>query len=199
MSIWPWTWLSDVQIPAEIRTPETRQRGNRHHVWTNDTIFEIRRDLKIFQEFFAAMLFTTFQMLVVELEPVWPDDEIKNSTTFSKSCPKIRHSWILLKKLCFSKSHNTFGYFWKKICNQELLKIDQSDHTDWSTRPSPSGTGPSNERRNRLVRFSVKTWKLSLLQRSISWWYTRRNEVRLSSVVIVLKLPLVLKQRCDSA
>ena len=34
--------------------------------------------------------------------PEWPDDKLKSSTNFSKSCPKSSHSSLTLKILLFT-------------------------------------------------------------------------------------------------
>ena len=67
-----------------------------------------------------------------EYLPVWPDAEIKSRQFFSKSCPKISHSWFYFKKLFFKRAQKVtvhLGYFWNKICSQELSKITQFGHT----------------------------------------------------------------------
>ena len=68
---------------------------------------------------------------------VWPDSEIKSSPKFSKSCQKLASADITLKVIFNSAQKVTvhLGYFWKKICSQELSKIAQSGHTDYAPDP----------------------------------------------------------------
>ena len=54
---------------------------------------------------------------------VWPDVKIISCPISPKSCPKSRHTSLTLKVTFFKiaqKVDKYLGYFWKKICHQNL-------------------------------------------------------------------------------
>ena len=57
-----------------------------------------------------------------EYLPVWPDAEIKSRQFFSKSCPKISHSWFYFKKICFSKEPKKSQYIWATFGRKIVVK-----------------------------------------------------------------------------
>ena len=61
--------------------------------------------------------------------PVWPDFGIKSSQYSPKTCPNSNRSSFYIKCDSFQKVSKYLGYFWIKICHQELWKIAQSGHT----------------------------------------------------------------------
>ena len=61
--------------------------------------------------------------------PVWPDAEIKS---ISKVAQKLIKDDFTRKVMLFKRAQKVtelLGYFWRKICSQELSKIVQSGHT----------------------------------------------------------------------
>ena len=55
----------------------------------------------------------------------WPDDKLKSSPNYSKSCPKSSHNSLTLKMLLFTLAQKFtmhLGFFWWKPCHQELSK-----------------------------------------------------------------------------
>ena len=64
---------------------------------------------------------------------VWPEIEVKSSQKFSRMAQKVAtvvSTWKVMFFKRVPKVTRHLGYFWKKICQQELSKIVQSGHTD---------------------------------------------------------------------
>ena len=64
-----------------------------------------------------------------DLLPVWPDGKIKSSHISPKVAQNVEQIVFTLKVMLFKKSPQVsryLGYFWNKICCQEISKIAQS-------------------------------------------------------------------------
>ena len=101
---------------------------------------------------------------------VRPDVGLKSSPITIKSCPKNSHSTFYSKSAVFKIAPiltKYFGFFWKKICQQEFSKIAQSGHTD-SPQPFYLHIEPSSDHftNGKIIFCVVETTYLS----PISLW-----------------------------
>ena len=68
------------------------------------------------------------------LQSVWPDDRIKSSPIFPKTCPKSSHSSFYMKLTPFRIAQKVSKYFYIQILHQELWKIAQSGPTVYNSQ-----------------------------------------------------------------
>ena len=108
-------------IEQERARERERERGG-------DGEWKWERDLTLVR---AQMLFTAFGCGRWVLDSVWPDVKIKVAQIYPNVDPNSSHSRVCFKVMSFLKAQKVtkyLGYFCKKICYQELLKIAQSGH-----------------------------------------------------------------------
>ena len=72
-------------------------------------------------------------LTLIWCHPVWLDVGIKSSLHISKTGPNSPIEQFLLKSVVFQDNPKVIrhlGEVWRQFCNQELLKIAHSGHTD---------------------------------------------------------------------